>query len=276
MPFPSPSINPQSSGRLDSFITDGSISCNDAAVSIYVADFSRTRFPIASKSFSQEELERASRFTNPIVSQRYLAGRGILRLVLANWLDTEPSEVKIVYNPFGKPSLASQSAKYTIHFNLSHCEKDLVIAVCKGAPVGIDIETNRSLPDEASIVQRFFHPGEIEEYFTLPPPLRSQAFINAWTRKEAIVKAIGSGLSTNLDSFRVSLDPRLPAKIHELCVPELEPPVDLWTLRTFHPSDTTTASIAVPSTKVRISIHEIRIGDALMFSMKPNPPHLQP
>lgn len=217
-------------------------------------------FQLRKKLFSKEELERASNFSKPILSQRFLTGRGILRTLLARWLDIEPSEVKIAYNPSGKPFVASKSAKSAIHFNLSHSEKDLIIAVCKEAPVGIDIEINRSLPDEASIVQRFFHPGEIEEYFTLPPQLRSLAFINAWTRKEAIIKAIGSGLSTALDSLRVSLDPRLPAQIYELSTLELVPPVELWTLRTFHPSHSTTATLAVPATKVRISTREFRIG----------------
>jgi phosphopantetheinyl transferase len=38
----------------------------------------------------------------------------------------------------------------------------------------------------------------------LPTAARSQAFLSLWTRKESVVKALGSGLSQPLDTFHVS------------------------------------------------------------------------
>src|SRR5205085_12255965 len=60
------------------------------------------------------------------------------------------------------------------------------------------------------IVRRYFAPAEQQEFFSLPDEKRARAFFKYWTRKEAFVKARGSGLFSGLDQFEVALDaPRL-------------------------------------------------------------------
>ena len=79
--------------------------------------------------------------------------------------------------------------------------------------MGIDIEALRPVPEAENIAARFFAPGEIEAFRLVAPAERERAFFSCWTRKEAFVKAVGSGLSHSLRSFEVTLRPGEPARI---------------------------------------------------------------
>jgi 4'-phosphopantetheinyl transferase len=73
--------------------------------------------------------------------------------------------------------------------------------------VGVDIECVRhEMPRCDDIVRRYFAPGEQREWFALPDSERARAFFKLWTRKEAFVKARGTGLFSGLDQFEVALD----------------------------------------------------------------------
>jgi 4'-phosphopantetheinyl transferase len=53
------------------------------------------------------------------------------------------------------------------------------------------------------IARRYFHHAEIEEIFALDAAARDEAFLRCWTAKEAVLKAIGTGLAGSLTTFRV-------------------------------------------------------------------------
>jgi 4'-phosphopantetheinyl transferase len=50
-----------------------------------------------------------------------------------------------------------------------------------------------------------FAPAEYAALQALPPSDRTDVFYRCWTRKEAYLKALGTGLSTDLASFEVTL-----------------------------------------------------------------------
>ena len=68
-------------------------------------------------------------------------------------------------------------------------------------PVGVDVERVRDLPDAIQIAERYFAPGECEAIRRAPVERRSAVFAVTWTRKEAVLKALGVGLHAPLDSF---------------------------------------------------------------------------
>ena len=164
------------------------------------------------------ESARASRFRSEADRVRFVQRRAALRRILAGYLEVAPQDVAFTVNEFGKPSVAPE-ASAGVFFNASHSENVAMIAVGRSDRIGIDVERLRPLPEAESIASRFFAEGEAAELAALHPRDRVVGFFNAWTRKEAVVKALGGGLSIPLHSFEVSLRPQEPPEILRWDVP---------------------------------------------------------
>jgi hypothetical protein len=80
----------------------------------------------------------------------------------------------------------------------------------RNAPLGVDLELVRDVPDLHAIAERHFAPNEMKEFLRLAPERRREAFYVTWTRKEALVKGLGLGVSFPLDSFCTGRQNRLP------------------------------------------------------------------
>ncbi|EDY83746.1 4'-phosphopantetheinyl transferase superfamily [Verrucomicrobiia bacterium DG1235] len=198
---------------------------------------------------SPDEIERSARFRFERHRQRFVAGRSYLRQTLAHLLSVKPDSIRFTYSEYGKPSvdILHSGAQSPLFFNLSHCEELMVLAISRSIEIGIDVEKVRKLPDEEQLVDQFFEKREREEYHALPEALKTQGFFNCWTRKEAFLKARGDGLQTPLDSFSVSLDPRLECRIRKFnSLPES---IDDWTLKTIDCGNDAIVAIAA-KTKV--------------------------
>ena len=151
---------------------------------------------------SPDERERAERFRFDRDRSRFIARRGILRALLAQRLGETPSALRFTSNRYGKPALAGGGCD----FNLSHSRGFALYAFSEIA-VGCDIEFHdpRFLAD--MIPERLFSAEEVRELRAFPVAHQTAAFFDAWTRKEAYIKARGLGLALPLDSFEVSLAP---------------------------------------------------------------------
>lgn len=158
---------------------------------------------------SDDEQARANRFYFAKDRYRFTVARGMLRLILGRYLDIAPQDLKFQYGSVGKPALAYPDT--SLCFNVSHSAQIALYAIAQNLEVGIDVEQVRSDCDYDAIASRFFATSEQSALNRLPPDLKSQGFFNCWTRKEAILKALGSGLTVPLDQFEVSLRPGEPA-----------------------------------------------------------------
>jgi 4'-phosphopantetheinyl transferase len=93
-----------------------------------------------------------------------------------------------------------------LEFNMSHARDRVAIAFARGQPVGVDIEhAERSTAIDA-LARRFFARAEADALDALAPEKRVPAFLRLWTCKEAVLKAIGAGLSFGLDRVAFALD----------------------------------------------------------------------
>jgi 4'-phosphopantetheinyl transferase len=162
---------------------------------------------------SADELERARRFAFVRDRHRFVARRSELRRLLATRLGMHPRAIEFAYGRHGKPALAERHAAPDVRFNVSRCGDLVAFAFADGRDVGVDIEALRFCPDADGIAARFFSEGEGEAYRSLPPSQKPLGFFNCWTRKEAFVKALGTGLGYPLDRFAVSLAPGAPARL---------------------------------------------------------------
>lgn len=183
---------------------------NDAAdVDVHVVglDIGESTLARCRAMLSEDETKRASRFVFPRVANRWIIARARLRETLSYYCGTPPRKILIAEEERGKPVLARWSSDPGIHFNLSHSSDAAVIAISRLAPIGVDIELVRPIGDWKAVARRTFSPRENADLFGLPEALRMQAFYRCWTRKEAIIKATGEGMSARLDSFDVSCVP---------------------------------------------------------------------
>src|SRR6516165_4573279 len=160
---------------------------------------------------SADERERVRRFYFERDRSRWLVGRGCLRMLLGRYLGVPPETLSFDYGPFGKPRLTG--LKTPLQFNASHSGNILLIAVTLDRAVGVDVERIRSDLSVLEIAERFFSPLERGALAALPDALRTDAFFDCWTRKEAYIKARGVGLSLPLNGFDVAFVPGEPAKL---------------------------------------------------------------
>jgi 4'-phosphopantetheinyl transferase len=152
---------------------------------------------------SHDELERAGRFKFFRDRRRFVVARGALRTLLGRYLRVD-SPIDFVYEPKGKPRLRGRSGPL---FNVSHSGELALMAFSASTPLGVDVELLRDMDDASAIVERFFSHAETARWTSLPAGIRTRAFFDCWTRKEAYIKAVGEGLSLPLDGFDVTFGP---------------------------------------------------------------------
>lgn len=175
-----------------------------------------------------EERERATRFRFATDYNRYVVGRGALRILLGSYASTQPTALQFTYSKHGKPALASPYDETQLQFNVSHSGAVILIALAHRHAVGVDVEAIERRVAEERIAERFFSPDEVAQLRSLPETAQHAAFFECWTRKEAFIKAHGEGLSLPLDSFSVAFGPNEAARLVRF---EREPGPDEWTLR---------------------------------------------
>jgi 4'-phosphopantetheinyl transferase len=151
------------------------------------------------------ERQRAARFHAAEHASRFVVAHARLRQQLGALLSVAPDDIRFAAGPHGKPAIAGELARAGLEFNLSHSGSLGLVGWSWRGAIGVDIEFWRSTSDEAALVRRFFSASETAAYEQLAPALRTQAFFNCWTRKEAYVKAVGRGLGLPLHSFDVSM-----------------------------------------------------------------------
>jgi len=192
---------------------------------------------------SDSEISRALRYRKKIDRLRYRIGRSAVRKIISGYLSLEPSKIHIMLDQHGKPMLSKIFHSPVIDFNLSHSNELILIAFARARRVGIDIEHIRSFPDLARLVSRYFTEKESLTIRSIPGPEQTSAFFSGWTRKEALLKAIGRGLQIPLNTFEVTLDPD-EEKPHLSLPPALNRGAH-WELISFSPAEEYIAALAV-------------------------------
>ena len=200
---------------------------------------------------SNQERERAARFHFERDRHRYISIHLTLRKLLSRYLDVDPSLIQFRTSEKGKPHLDPAIHPTKLYFNLSHSADLAVYAFTLGIEIGVDVEAVRPIDDLKSIARSTFSPGEYDKLNTLPPNQELYAFFNCWTRKEALIKALGEGLSLPLDHFEVSLGE--PARL-------LSYSSDLlldgsWTLVSLQPIFGYVGAIAIHANKFRLECY---------------------
>jgi 4'-phosphopantetheinyl transferase len=130
--------------------------------------------------------------------ETYLFCHTLLRLILSRKLNYDPLGISIIYDKNNKPRLEGDS----LFFNISHTREAFAFAISERSEVGIDLEKVDKNIDFKSIIGSFF--SSEERGFILESPFESRnKFFLLWTRKEALLKAIGTGIISNPSHIEV-------------------------------------------------------------------------
>jgi 4'-phosphopantetheinyl transferase len=162
-------------------------------------------------ALSFEDAKRANKHYFPKDRARYIAGHGLLRILLGSYLHLEPAQIRFVNGPHGKPSVDPSAHSADLRFNLSDTDGVAIVGLCRSGEIGIDIERIRDDFPHDEIAERFYSHRENSDLVALPADERRRAFYAAWTRKEALVKATGAGLS-GIDAVQVPVAPWRPSQ----------------------------------------------------------------
>ncbi len=149
-----------------------------------------------------DERTRAERFHFQLHQRRFLAARCGLREMLGSAIGQPPQTLRFVEGPFGKPRL---DGDHDLQFNLSHSDDEAVLVFGHGGELGVDIEVLRSLSDAQALARMNYTADECAALADLADAERDLGFLRLWTRKEACLKAIGTGLSVHPAGFAAGL-----------------------------------------------------------------------
>lgn len=155
---------------------------------------------------SADEVERANRFYFKEDRRQFVVRRGILKQIITKYLDIDPKDLLFGYNSFGKPFIHTDFQQYNLKFNMSYSKNMALYAISYEKEVGIDIEYLQKHIEFQQIIDRFFSQKEIEYIQKINSDQRKEEFFKIWTRKEAILKALGKGLSFPLQMVDVPIN----------------------------------------------------------------------
>ncbi|KUY85818.1 4'-phosphopantetheinyl transferase superfamily protein [Burkholderia sp. RF4-BP95] len=161
--------------------------------------------PLASPAYaalSDAERARAGRYLRHEDAVRSAATRAALRDVLGATLDVAPKDIAIVVDESGRPSL-DPAHRASLDFNVSHAGDHALIAWTGTGRVGVDIESCNRSTDWRALTREVCATAEAAYLDGLPLAARADAFMRVWSAKEALLKALGTGIVGGLRAFAV-------------------------------------------------------------------------
>ncbi len=156
------------------------------------------------QNLSADERGRASRFRFARDRDRFIGARGLLREILALYLNASPGRLSFGYGAHGKPFLAGEEHS-TLRFNVSHSFDAMLLAIGHMREVGVDVEgvRNNGVAME-EIAETVLSEPEKQALARFGGEDKRTTFLRFWTLKEAYIKADGRGVSLPLERIDVS------------------------------------------------------------------------
>jgi len=150
------------------------------------------------EKLNRDDIEKAGRIKNADYRRFILNCYTLLRLILSRRLKCKPEEIVYETLTGGKPVIPGNP----LFFNISHTRTGFAFIITDGFHNGIDIEEINPNMNFVPVIERFFSPNEVR--FILESEVTSrERFYILWTRKEALLKSIGTGIIDNLSTVEV-------------------------------------------------------------------------
>jgi 4'-phosphopantetheinyl transferase len=202
------------------------------------------------RCLSPEERTRCERVSDDRRRQRAVLARAALRHILAATLGADAAALEIRRSERGKPVLANAP---DTHFSLSH-SGDLALVAVAPASIGVDVEHERTVHQLLRVARRILHPLTVARLQTLEERAQHDTFLDAWTLREAHVKAVGGGLFHTPDAL--PFDPTVPADGTPVALRDRTGD-GVWTLARLRPAPGARAAIVAEGVFDTLHVHDV-------------------
>lgn len=162
-------------------------------IKIYYAGFSLVR-ERGDYTLSEYRKAQLIRMRPPYARRAAIGAELLLSHALGEACPRVALPPDIITNEHGKPYLRGGEVK----FSLSHSGRLVAVALCD-EEIGLDIQEKAEY--NPKLAARFF--TDDEQLYIENSADKGEAFTEIWCKKESYIKAIGTGLSTPLNSFSV-------------------------------------------------------------------------
>jgi 4'-phosphopantetheinyl transferase len=210
------------------------------------------RFPSETdlrECLSAEERSRAERIRGVVERRRFVAARIALRHILARYQGGSAAALPLARESGGRPFVAGGSS---YAFSLTH-SADLALIAVAGQAVGVDVERVRPVGYMRRIARRVLHDDTVRALAALPAERRRIAFLDAWTQREAHVKALGGGIFRTPDDLPFSVAQPDDSTVH---VVYSRSDRQLWSVARFAPDPLARATVVVRGTARNIHLED--------------------
>ncbi|XP_053871530.1 L-aminoadipate-semialdehyde dehydrogenase-phosphopantetheinyl transferase isoform X1 [Malaclemys terrapin pileata] len=175
----------------------------------------RDEWLLAARLVQPEEKDRVRQFVFARDAKAAMAGRLLIRKLIAEKLWIPWNEINLQRTSKGKPFLVNDilGIHPNFNFNVSHQGDYAVLAAEPELQVGIDImKTNLpgsgSVPDFFRIMKRQFTEAEWRVIKSMNNEwIQLDMFYRHWALKESFIKAIGIGIGFNLQRIEFNASP---------------------------------------------------------------------
>lgn len=155
---------------------------------------------------TNDERKRKNRFRFHQHRHLYLVTRAMEKTLLARYTGIAINEIVCHRNSHGKPYLCQSNENALWHYNLSHTDDLIVMAITQGTELGVDVESTHRSVAYQNIMHSFFTKSEIDDIERqVTKKEKNKRFYQYWTLKEAYIKAIGKGIATTLQGIEFNL-----------------------------------------------------------------------
>lgn len=153
-------------------------------------DMLESQFHSILSNLKEDETNRYEKLVDSSKQRNHMACRGLLRLVVSQYVRQDPKQIQFSYNSYGKPYVLSHPA---FMFNVTHSGNWFYIIVSQNDEVGIDCEliNNKNIDN---LARQILNRKDYAQFKDLSQQVKPTRLIQAWTQKEAFIKAIGKGL----------------------------------------------------------------------------------
>jgi len=199
---------------------------------------------------SDRERDQALRYSSNENRNRYAMAHAFLRTLLEHYLGTPATQIEIIQDNNKKPRLKSESQP-PIYFNLSYRGEYSLVAISGTSFIGVDVESIKEVEHISSFMSSYFSHEEKQKVLAIKNSQDRLAMLfTLWVMKEALVKALSTGISESSIHYNIC-----PFLQQSECIPDFDSS-NTWHIERINIGDYYKAACAIRASNTQFKFFE--------------------